>query len=108
MVSADEAGCREAREWLGDVEVAPTKRGLATHWAISLHPADACELIRAKTIAALQRLNDFKPFTLEPPFELRVDCYTEEQAQRRAEKRDGVLIGPRSFVIRTDTPLDFI
>jgi D-aminopeptidase len=25
MVSADEAGCREAREWLGDIEVAPTR-----------------------------------------------------------------------------------
>lgn len=108
MVSADEAGCREAREWLGNVEVAPTKTGIATHWAISLHPDDACELIRAKTMTALQRLNDFKPFTLEPPFELRVDCYTEEQAQRRAEKKGGVLIGNGSFVIHTDTPLDFV
>ena len=47
MVAADEAGCREARDWLGDVEVAPVKKGLGTHWAISLHPADADELIRA-------------------------------------------------------------
>lgn len=108
MVSADEAGCREAKGWLGNVEAAPTKQGLATHWAISLHPADAGELIRAKTVVALQRLNDFKPFTLEPPFELKVDCYTEEQTQRRAERKGGVLIGPKSFVIRTDTPLDFI
>ena len=108
MVSADGAGCKEAREWLGDVEVAPTKRGLAAHWAISLHPADACELIRTKTRAALERLGDFKPFLLDPPFELRVDCYTQAQAQRRAEKKGVAMIGPRSFVIRTDTPLDFI
>ena len=31
MVSAGEAWCREAREWLGDAEVAPTERGLDTH-----------------------------------------------------------------------------
>ena len=108
MVSADEAGCREAREWLGDVEVAPTKRGLATHWAISLHPADACERIRTQTRVALARLDEFEPFTMAPPLELRVDCYTKEQAQRRAKQKGGTLIGPKSFVIRTDTPLDFI
>jgi len=107
MVSADEAGCREARDWLGDVEVAPTKRGLGTHWAVSLHPADACELIRSRTVAALKRLEDFKPFVLSPPFELRVDCYTREQARRRAASKGARLVGPKSFLIRTDTPLDF-
>ena len=29
----------------------------------------------------MRRLEDFKPFRMEPPFELRVDCYTEEQAR---------------------------
>ena len=108
MVSADEAGCREAIEWLGDVETAPTKKGLATHWAVSLHPQDACDLIRAKARAALERLHDFAPFTLDPPFELQVDCYTDEQARQRAQKHGGAMIGPRSFLIRTDTPLDFV
>jgi D-amino peptidase len=108
MVSGDEAGCREAQEWLGDVEVAPVKQGLGTHWAISLHPADADDLIREKTRVALQRLSDFKPFTVPPPLKLRVDCYTEEQAQQRfALEKNATWIGPKSFVIRTDTPLDF-
>jgi len=107
MVSADEAGCKEAQEWLGDVEVAATKRGLSTHHAISLHPADACDLIRGKARAALGRLGDFEPFRLPPPFELRTDCYTGEQARSRAAKKGGVLVGPKSFVVRTDTPLDF-
>ena len=72
MVSGDEAGCQEALEWLGNVEVAPVKQGLGTHWAISLHPADADDLIREKTKVALQRLDEFEPFKVPPPLELRV------------------------------------
>jgi len=108
MVSADEAGCQEAREWLGPIEIAPTKQGLATHAAISLHPEDACELICSRTKAALGRLQEFEPFKLDPPFELRTDCYTEEQAKARGERKNGTMVGPRSFVIKTDNPLDLI
>jgi len=107
MVSADEAGCREAQEWLGDVEVAPTKRGLGNHQAISLHPKDADDLIREKTIAALGRLGDFKPFKMNPPFELRIDCYTQDQAERRAGSPGSNLDGPKSVLIRTDSPTEF-
>jgi D-amino peptidase len=107
MVSGDEAGCQEAQEWLGDVEVAAVKKGLGTHWAISLHPADADDLIREKTKAALGRVKDFKPFSMPPPFELRVDCFTEEQAQKRAKEEGSELVGPKSVLVRTDTPLDF-
>lgn len=105
MVSADEAGCREAQEWLGDIEVAPTKKGLSTHAAISLHPHDACEMIRNKAAAALRRLGDFAPFQLPGPNELRVDCFTEEQARERARRAGGEFAAPRSYVVRTQNPL---
>jgi D-amino peptidase len=108
MVSADEAGCREAVEWLGDVETAPTKRGLNAHGAVSLHPEDACDLIRAKAQAALARLADFKPLTLDPPYELRTDCYTAEYAQRRAARKNGVMDGPKSFVVTLQDACDLI
>ncbi len=106
LVSADEAGCREAIEWLGDVEVAATKRGLGTHQAISLHPADACDLIRTKTKLALQRLSDFKPFTMDGPLELKVDCPNEETARHRAERIGAEFVPPSSYIKRTNTPLD--
>ena len=108
MVSGDEAGCREAREWLGNVEVAPVKKGLGTHWAISLHPADADDLIREKTKAALQRLNEFNPFKLPPPLELRVDCYTREQALERFNREENAKwIGYKSFLLQAESPLAF-
>ena len=108
MVSADEAGCLEAQEWLGDVEVASVKKGLGPHWAISLHPADADDLIREKVSTALHRLSDFKPLAIAPPLELQVDCYTEEQVQRRIGLESEVTrIGPKTFVIRADSVIDF-
>ena len=108
LVSADEAGCREAQEWLGDVEVAPVKCGLSEHSAISLHPADACKLIRQKAAAALGRLEQFRPLRMKPPFELRVDCHTAEQARVRAARINGDFVGEASYVIRTEDPLDLI
>ena len=108
MVSGDEAGCQEALAWLGNVEVAPVKKGLGTHWAISLHPADADDLIREKTKVALQRLDEFEPFKVPPPLELRVDCYTQEQAlERFSREQDADLIGPKSFLVRADSPIAF-
>lgn len=106
MVSGDEAACAEARKWLGDVVFAPTKRGLSMHTAISLHPADACELIRERAAEALSRLVDFVPFTMEPPFELVTDCFTEEQARARAERKGGEFLPPHSYVVRSDNPLE--
>ena len=108
MVSADEAGCREAQAWLGEIELAPTKQGLGPHWAISRHPADAAALIRARARTALERLDDFAPLTMDPPYELWTHCYTEEQARARAEIKGGEFVPPRSYVIRTDSCLDFI
>ena len=100
MVSSDEAGCREAQEWLGNVEIAPVKKGFGPHSAVSMHPADACELLMKKARQALERLQDFRPFKMKGPFEIRVDCYTEEQAKIRAEKVQAELVGPRSYVTR--------
>lgn len=107
MVAADEAGCREAKAVLGDVEVAPTKQGLGRHRAISLHPDDACDLIRTRARAALERLNDFKPYTLPAPYELEITCFTEEQAQKRFERCGSAAqrLDARRFVLRADTPL---
>ncbi len=106
MVSADEAGCREAKEWLGNIELAAVKKGLSTHRAISLHPEDACELIRSKAKLALQRLKEFAPLKMEGPFKLQVDCFTEQQAQARAQKVSGQLIGSKSYIVQSRNPLD--
>lgn len=105
LVSADEAGVAEARDWLGNVETVATKVGLGKHGAISLHPADACALIRSKARAALQRLGDFKPFRPPPPYELNITCASEQAAEQRALRHSAERVGPRTVVQRCTDPL---
>lgn len=64
MVSGDEAACEEARNLLGDVEVAPVKIGFGCHHAACLHPQKASALIYEKVTVALRRLDTFTPFVI--------------------------------------------
>ncbi|MAE67081.1 MAG: hypothetical protein CMJ18_22705 [Phycisphaeraceae bacterium] len=108
MVSADEAGCREAKQWLGDVEVAPTKQGLTYHGAVSLHPDDACDLIRTRAARAVERAanGEFKPFAIDPPYELRIETRTIAAADHRMQRHNAERAGPRTVVKHTDDPLE--
>ena len=107
MVSGDDKACNEAVDWLGNVETAPVKRGLGTHQALSLHPKDADDLIREKTAAAIGRIADFTPLVIPPPYELEVECFTEEIAAHRATLPLTERSGPRTVVLKTDNVIDF-
>ena len=43
---------------------------------------------------------------MDGPFELRVDCFTEQQAVERAQRAGAQLTGPRSYVTRGQSPLE--
>ncbi len=73
LVTGDEAVCEEARELLGDVETVAVKKGVDKFAAELLPPSVAQERIRQATARALNRLSDFRPYTLEPPFTLEVE-----------------------------------
>ncbi len=85
MLSGDQAACDEVRELVPNMEVAPVKmgvkRGSATGLttdenrlfngaAIHLPPEKARQLIKGKASIALGRVQEIKPFWLEPPYEL--------------------------------------
>ena len=96
FVGADEDGTREAREWLGDIEVAATKKGLGYHGAVSLHPADACDLIRSCAARAIERLDEFKPLHIAPPYEMEIVTRSEEAAEMRVKRHGAKRVGPRT------------
>ena len=102
MVSGDEAACREAKTFLGRVALAPVKKGFNAHGAISLHPEDAGELIYQTALKALGKYKDYKPLIKSPPYELRVDCYTQKQAKVRSERKGGILLNLKSYLIKTN------
>jgi D-amino peptidase len=81
LVSGDKAIAAQARELFGEVETVIVKEGIATA-ELGLHPSTAQALIRKKTESALQRLADFKPFTLAPPYTLEVVFADEAGAQK--------------------------
>ena len=72
-----------------------------------MHPKDADDLIREKTVAAIERLGEFKPLVIPPPYVLEVECFTEEIAAHRATLPFTERTGPRTVVLRTVNVLDF-
>ncbi len=85
LVSGDVAAAEEARALVPNIETVAVKEGLkrgpatgltgeqnARHngAAIHLHPDEARRLIRNAAEWALHRLDEIKPFWLEPPYEL--------------------------------------
>jgi len=79
LVAGDAAVCRQARDLFGDVVVAPVKEGIGNA-AKMIHPKKACTLIKNKTMEALKRVGDFKPFTFNPPFVMEVTYKDEKRA----------------------------
>jgi D-amino peptidase len=72
MISGDDAVVDEARSVIGDMEGAVVKWSLGFHSARTMMPEPAYALIRERVRAALGRLEDFRPYTLEGPLELEI------------------------------------
>jgi len=96
LVSGDQAIAQQARELFGEVETAIVKEAIATA-AIMLHPQKAQDLIRQKTTAALKRLKDFKPYKLNPPYNLEVVYADEVNAVKASWIPGAIRTAPRSI-----------
>ena len=72
MMSGDDAAIAEVRSLVGPIEAAETKKSLGFHSANTLTPDASYELIRQRVKSALNRLRDFKPYTLKSPITLDV------------------------------------
>ncbi|WP_248958106.1 M55 family metallopeptidase [Sphaerisporangium perillae] len=73
LVTGDEAVCEEARELLGDVETVAVKKGIDRFAAELLPPSVAQALIREAAARAINRLSDFRPYVIAPPFTLGIE-----------------------------------
>jgi D-amino peptidase len=86
LVTGDDVTCAEARDLLGDIEVAEVKRGLGWNQAICLPLAETAALIRARAAAAVRRSREIKPYRVEPPFVIRT-AYNTWEAIMKADRR---------------------
>ena len=72
MVSGDDVAVAENQAVIGDIEGAVVKWALGFHSAESLTPEAAYEVIRTRTAAAINRIDDFEPYVLETPIVLEL------------------------------------
>jgi len=72
MLSGDDAIGEESVALLGDIETAVTKWSYGFHSARTLLPEASYRLIAEKVGAALERLEDFRPYRLQPPLALEI------------------------------------
>ena len=96
LVAGDQAICDQAKELFGDVETVAVKQGMGNA-ARMLPPEKAQELIRTKTKEALERVGDFEPFTLSPPYTMDVTFKDEWRAANTcwipgAERKDNTTV----------------
>jgi D-amino peptidase len=73
MVSGDIATCEEAKDLLGDVEVAPTKESISWIAAQCPHPSIVLDGIYNAARQAIERLDEFKPAQLTSPVTVEID-----------------------------------
>jgi len=94
MISGDDAIVKEATDLLGNIEGAVVKWAVSFHAAKTMTPEMAYELIRDKTLKAIKRIKEFKPYNVKQPVQLDVRF----KAYRPAE-----LLAYLPIVQRTDS-----
>lgn len=72
MISGDDVAVAETQVIVGDMEGAVVKWARGFHSARTLTPEAAYEVIRTRTKAAIDRIDDFEPFVLDTPAELEL------------------------------------
>jgi D-amino peptidase len=81
FASGDDAAVEELKSKLGSIETAETKKSLSFHSAETLTPEASCERIAAGVKSALERLHDFKPYTVRTPVTLEISFKNYTPAQ---------------------------
>jgi D-amino peptidase len=72
MVSGDNVAVAETRVIIGDIEGAVVKWAKGFHSAQTLTPETAYRVIRERTKAAIERIDEFQPYVLETPLRLEL------------------------------------
>ena len=73
MVSGDDKECEEARAWMPWVVTAEVKQGITWKGGLLLPPQKAYDVIRRKTIEAIQKAEQARPLVFTKPVTLRVE-----------------------------------
>jgi len=84
LVTGDKKITDEALRLLTTVEVVPTKEGIGRFAAKSRHPSRVREEIKKKARKAVETIDRFQPFIMEPPLRLEMDFMSTHMVDRVA------------------------
>jgi len=99
FVSGDVAACREAEELVEGVVTAAVKQAVGRFGAFSLSPQGACELIRERAAAAVEKRDDIRPVAFESPVEFVVEFSTTDPVERSTLVPGVEAAGARRIII---------
>jgi D-amino peptidase len=105
LITGDQATADEAEAFMPGIETVVVKRSVSRFAAENLHPAKACELIRAGARAAVERLGGLKPPAIDVPPAIEVTFLTADMAEAAAALRGVERTATRTVAFREDEPL---
>jgi D-amino peptidase len=78
FISGDSKGIEEARALLGEREYAVVKESLSDCSAVCLPPSVTAGLIKSKAKNAVEQIDRWQPFKINPPIELKIKYRKKE------------------------------
>jgi len=102
FVSGDLAVTREAKALDPSIEVAVVKEAIGRVAAKCLHPEKARELIKAGVANAIERRDEFKPFTFQPPIILQIRFTNAKYADNAAFMPSATRLDGKTIQITQD------
>jgi D-amino peptidase len=106
LITGDQATADEARALMPGIEAVVVKRSVSRFAAESLHPRQACELIRAGARTAIERLSGMQPPAIDLPATLEITFLTADMAAAASAIRGVELTSPRTVTTTNEDALD--
>lgn len=106
LITGDEATADEARTFSPAIEAVVVKRSVTRFAAESLHPRQACELIRVGARTALERLPEIGPPQITLPAQLEITFLVADMAAAATAIRGVERISDRAIVTTGQDPLE--
>jgi D-amino peptidase len=102
LVAGDERACQEAKKLLGTIMTVPVKTGITRYAARSMHPEEARKRIHEGAKSALANLESYKPFTMEPPYTLRIKMLNSGMADSAQVMPGSIRVDPLTMEFKTE------
>jgi D-amino peptidase len=106
LITGDQATADEARTFAPAIEAVVVKRSVSRFAAESLHPRQACELIRTGARKALERLGEIGPPQISLPATLGITFLTADMAEAATAIRGVERAANRTIVTTGEDPLE--